>query len=736
MYAVEQRELSFSAAPPASAAPGTAGVRLGLALDHDAWLEWLADEWWPLMPPTALRLGVGAPRGETETGSRIRVVAWIDPAKLPATKVWSWRETCWTHVALSDLGDLDKEIAWNGPLPLFAVTSFSVGSESEAARLRAMAEGFSNLARSEQSIEVEQMERSRAVADAPPDTPDVQTHAPPRQWNALRGAAAMAVYSVPAITPWVEVLCASLAVHDDGSLADNIGAPWLHEPPWRRSQAVPGSTTVNSQVALWRATVEVLLDVRPREVWRPLRILEAIRDCAISHHGMSEPWLDEFVTETRAILNDEQTVSLARCSHHPVRLALQLFLLRPLPDRFVTWAHQLRALPPVVWWTGAILSGLVGGYRDLDQRFRGSIEGRRRLAVRTWRLSLSSDENVLSWPGITEATPTSQRETGRVQLLWDGVPWGERVENGRGRWFSAALDVPKIREAAIDLAKALHPACLRRRCRLVDSTVPISGPGNAQVVENEPRQLYAEGEVLLDLPYDAPFVTILDDNAFRHWLVRGGIGEPLPDLPAPRQAFVPTGVERPGPEPPGLIVIDNFVSEAEERDLLATIDAAQWSDDLTRRVQHYGWAYDYKARRVDRHAYLGPLPEWAVCLGRRLFEQKLVEELPDQVIVNEYVGDQGIARHVDCIPCFRGAIVSVSLEESWDMIFWPPVGKNKVTRTLLRRSAVVLTGEVREKWQHEIPRRKKEPRGPRGRRVSITFRKVNVPWDPDGASPG
>jgi len=149
-------------------------------------------------------------------------------------------------------------------------------------------------------------------------------------------------------------------------------------------------------------------------------------------------------------------------------------------------------------------------------------------------------------------------------------------------------------------------------------------------------------------------------------------------------------------------------------------------DSLARRVQHYGWRYDYKARRVDPDARLGPLPAWAAQLCERLLARGLVPELPDQVIVNEYVGKQGITKHVDCLPCFQGPIVTLSLEESWDMFLWSPEGDRKVVRLLPRRSATILSGEVRERWKHEIPRRTNEGWGPRGRRVSLTFRKVVV----------
>ena len=61
---------------------------------------------------------------------------------------------------------------------------------------------------------------------------------------------------------------------------------------------------------------------------------------------------------------------------------------------------------------------------------------------------------------------------------------------------------------------------------------------------------------------------------------------------------------------PGLRYIAGFVAQMEEARLLAAVDAAPWLSDLKRRVQHYGYRYDYKARKVVRSMYLGPLPDW------------------------------------------------------------------------------------------------------------------------------
>ena len=192
-------------------------------------------------------------------------------------------------------------------------------------------------------------------------------------------------------------------------------------------------------------------------------------------------------------------------------------------------------------------------------------------------------------------------------------------------------------------------------------------------------------------------------------------------------------------EVPGLTYVPDFLGEREETDIVAAIGRAEWISDLQRRVQHYGWRYDYRARQIDASMRLGPLPEWAVRLARKLVSKGLLADLPDQVIVNEYVGDQGISRHVDAETSFADGIATISLLESWEMVFrerGEPRRRNVVLR-LDRRSAAILTGDARYRWTHEIPRRKNEPgRVTRGRRLSLTFRKVLAPVDADRARAG
>lgn len=54
----------------------------------------------------------------------------------------------------------------------------------------------------------------------------------------------------------------------------------------------------------------------------------------------------------------------------------------------------------------------------------------------------------------------------------------------------------------------------------------------------------------------------------------------------------------------GLSYIPDFISAQEQACLLSQIDQQPWLTDLKRRVQHYGYKYDYKARTVGGDAYL------------------------------------------------------------------------------------------------------------------------------------
>ncbi|MBP2548111.1 alkylated DNA repair dioxygenase AlkB [Neorhizobium galegae] len=180
--------------------------------------------------------------------------------------------------------------------------------------------------------------------------------------------------------------------------------------------------------------------------------------------------------------------------------------------------------------------------------------------------------------------------------------------------------------------------------------------------------------------------------------------------------------------PPGVLYVRDLLSGEEEEHIRDRLDAAEWSTTLKRRVQHFGYLYDYRARAVTADAYLGKLPEWLEALASRLVMYGYFADLPDQVIANEYLPGQGISAHVDCVPCFDDTIVSISLLSPCEMIFRERSSSRSLAVLLHPRSGVVLKGAGRYDWTHEIPARKSDVVGAtkldRGRRISLTFRKV------------
>jgi alkylated DNA repair dioxygenase AlkB len=183
----------------------------------------------------------------------------------------------------------------------------------------------------------------------------------------------------------------------------------------------------------------------------------------------------------------------------------------------------------------------------------------------------------------------------------------------------------------------------------------------------------------------------------------------------------------------GLKIYFDFINQNEEKELLNNIDKSIWLTDLKRRVQHYGYKYDYKARRIDQSFFIGEIPTWMVFLSNRLQQQKIIDFVPDQAIVNEYIDDQGIAAHIDCEPCFGDTIISISLGGQCVINFQKEqtsTEQDKIPLLIQPMTLIVMTGESRFSWYHGIVGRKSDKFNgkthKRQRRISITFRKVII----------
>lgn len=176
--------------------------------------------------------------------------------------------------------------------------------------------------------------------------------------------------------------------------------------------------------------------------------------------------------------------------------------------------------------------------------------------------------------------------------------------------------------------------------------------------------------------------------------------------------------------PNGLIYVDDFISDEEHDFLLQNIDSRPFSSELKRKVQHYGHKYDYKMRNIDYSYSAERIPDFLSFLTERVVSLGII--MPDQLIVNNYEPGQGISPHIDKTDIFEDNIWCVSLISDIVMSF----NKGKEIRDLLlkKNSLLILSGESRYQWTHSIASRKEDIINgeviSRGRRVSLTFRKV------------
>jgi len=202
--------------------------------------------------------------------------------------------------------------------------------------------------------------------------------------------------------------------------------------------------------------------------------------------------------------------------------------------------------------------------------------------------------------------------------------------------------------------------------------------------------------------------------------------------------------------PPGLSLLQEFISREEEEELLALFHWDTGGQDgllKHRKVKHFGFEFSYLTHNIDPSKPLldAPIPAPCQRLLTRAVERGLVSELPDQLTVNRYLPGQGIPPHIDSHSCCSGSLLSLSLGSGVTMEFRnTTLGSNSQPTPvwLTPRSLLVLEGEARYVWSHGIVPRTGDPvpqnlqseEGPgtgegltlvkRGLRVSLTFRKT------------
>jgi alkylated DNA repair dioxygenase AlkB len=169
--------------------------------------------------------------------------------------------------------------------------------------------------------------------------------------------------------------------------------------------------------------------------------------------------------------------------------------------------------------------------------------------------------------------------------------------------------------------------------------------------------------------------------------------------------------------PDGFAYEPGFISEDEERALLAWIESAVefksfemrgWT--ARRRVAHFGYVYAYNEWDLKPGT---PMPAIMLALRDRVAGFLGVAPVEVcQAIVTEYTPGAGIGWHRDA-PVF-GVIAGVSLLADCDFRFRRGESGRSLALNVARRSVYKLTGEARWGWQHHVPPMKEL-------RYSITF---------------
>ena len=183
----------------------------------------------------------------------------------------------------------------------------------------------------------------------------------------------------------------------------------------------------------------------------------------------------------------------------------------------------------------------------------------------------------------------------------------------------------------------------------------------------------------------------------------------------------------------GLYYSTKLINNSDE--LIKELDKNNWSS-LTasinsRKVQHYGYLYDYKSRRINIPTT--PLPNFLIVLANELSDickqLNLINDnyIFNQCIVNNYESGQGISRHTD-VKSYGKVIGCYTIGSGATMKFVNPNTEIEYEKYVEPNSLYIMSGDSRHIWTHEMLSSTSDIvnkiKIPRNRRISITFRNV------------
>ena len=176
--------------------------------------------------------------------------------------------------------------------------------------------------------------------------------------------------------------------------------------------------------------------------------------------------------------------------------------------------------------------------------------------------------------------------------------------------------------------------------------------------------------------------------------------------------------------PDGFRYTPDLISQEDEVELLTRISELPFREFefhgyvAQRRVASFGWQYDSATRQVRAAE---DIPDFLLELRNTAaqFANREPTEL-QHVLVTEYGAGAGIGWHRD--KAVFGDIVGISLLSPCVFRLRRSVGRRRWERVSLiaePRSAYLLSGEVRDNWEHSIP-------SVSATRYSVTFRNLRA----------
>tara|TARA_B110000037_G_C17051077_1_gene477778 strand:+ start:836 stop:1381 length:546 start_codon:yes stop_codon:yes gene_type:complete len=175
----------------------------------------------------------------------------------------------------------------------------------------------------------------------------------------------------------------------------------------------------------------------------------------------------------------------------------------------------------------------------------------------------------------------------------------------------------------------------------------------------------------------------------------------------------------------GLTLIENYINETEEINLIDIINNQSWNTTLKRLTQHYGYNYNYKSTKIN---YISKLPIWLNPCISKILNDKYTSERPDQIIINRYLPGEGISAHIDIPTIFKNKIYSLSLGSGCTMIFINKYNNEIKNIYIPPKTLLIMEDDARYKYTHSIKSMKYDivnnNKIDRKTRYSITFRNI------------